>query len=261
MALSPKERMKIPRQKMPEQEPQKRAHNFEEVPLGFEKEVAMTEAARCLECHKPKCIGGCPVEIDIPKFVAQVAEGDFRSAAKTLKEANSLPAICGRVCPQEEQCENNCVLTKRGESVGIGRLERFVADWERQEGGVELPEIAAPTGKKVAIIGSGPPSVVSAAASACSGSSGTSASSNQRRVLRLRIRGSGPRTGSTGTTSRGGRMAFIHLSDRSGAYEITAFSEVLNVSREMLDQSMEAGAPVLVTAEVRSDEIIVRLHG
>jgi glutamate synthase (NADPH/NADH) small chain len=156
MALSPKERMKIPRQKMPEQDPGVRAHNFEEVPLGFDAEVAMLEAARCLECRNPKCVGGCPVEIDIPKFIAEVATGDFRAAARTLKEANSLPAICGRVCPQEEQCENNCVLAKRGESVGIGRLERFVADWERNEEGVELPAIAPATGKKVAIVGSGP---------------------------------------------------------------------------------------------------------
>jgi glutamate synthase (NADPH/NADH) small chain len=156
MGLSPKERMKIPRQKMPEQKPEVRAHNFEEVPLGFDQQVAMLEAARCLECRNPKCVGGCPVEIDIPQFIAQVADGDFRAAAKTLKQSNSLPAVCGRVCPQEEQCENNCVLAKRGESVGIGRLERFVADWERTEGGVELPDIAPATGKKVAIIGSGP---------------------------------------------------------------------------------------------------------
>ena len=156
MALSPKERMKIPRQKMPERDPQERARNFDEVPLGFEEEVAMMEAARCLECRNPKCVGGCPVEIDIPKFVSEVAAGDFRGAAKTLKASNSLPAICGRVCPQEEQCENLCVVAKRGESVGIGRLERFVADWERNQGEVELPEIAPSTGKKVAIIGSGP---------------------------------------------------------------------------------------------------------
>jgi glutamate synthase (NADPH) small chain len=156
MPLTPKERMQIPRQGMPEQAPVKRAHNFEEVALGFDAETAMREAARCLECRQPKCISGCPVEIDIPKFISEVAAGDFRSAARTLKDANSLPAICGRVCPQEEQCENLCVVAKRGESVGIGRLERFVADWEREEGGVELPQIAPATGKKVAIIGSGP---------------------------------------------------------------------------------------------------------
>ncbi len=156
MPLTPKERMKIPRQAMPEQLPENRAHNFEEVALGFDAVTAMREAARCLECRQPKCIAGCPVEIDIPKFIALVAAGDFRNAARTLKDANSLPAICGRVCPQEAQCENNCVVAKRGESVGIGRLERFVADWEREEGGVELPPIAPPTGKKVAIVGSGP---------------------------------------------------------------------------------------------------------
>jgi len=156
MALDRKERMKIPRQAMPEQDPKVRAHNFDEVPLGFEKEIAMREAARCLECRNAKCVAGCPVEIDIPLFIKNVAEGDFRAAARTLKDANSLPAICGRVCPQEEQCENNCVLAKRGESVGIGRLERFVADWERDEGGVELPTVLPPTGKKVAIVGSGP---------------------------------------------------------------------------------------------------------
>jgi glutamate synthase (NADPH/NADH) small chain len=156
MAMDKKERMKIPRQRMPEQEPKVRAHNFNEVPLGFEREIAMLEAARCIECRSPKCVAGCPVEIDIPKFIQEVANGDFRAAARTLKESNSLPAICGRVCPQEEQCENNCVLTKRGESVGIGRLERFVADWERNEGAVELPQIAPPTGKKIAVVGSGP---------------------------------------------------------------------------------------------------------
>jgi glutamate synthase (NADPH/NADH) small chain len=156
MALAKKERMKIPRQKMPEQKPEVRVNNFDEVPVGFDKETAMREAARCLECRNAKCVSGCPVEIDIPKFISQVAEGDLRGASRTLKEANSLPAICGRVCPQEEQCENTCVVAKRGDAVGIGRLERFVADWERDEGGVELPKVALPTGKRVAIVGSGP---------------------------------------------------------------------------------------------------------
>ena len=150
------DKLKIPRQKMPGQSPQERIKNFKEVPFGYTPEMAMTEAERCLQCKKALCVGGCPVEIDIPAFVRLIAEGDFIGAAKELKRNNSLPAICGRVCPQEDQCEKVCVLAKKYESVAIGNLERFAADYEREQGKVEIPETASPTGKKVAIVGSGP---------------------------------------------------------------------------------------------------------
>ncbi|HEX9916593.1 MAG TPA: NAD(P)-binding protein, partial [candidate division Zixibacteria bacterium] len=147
---------KIPRQKMMEQKPGDRIRNFNEVPFGYTSEMAQVEASRCLQCKKPICISGCPVEIDIPTFLKLVAQGDFIGAAKKLKEANSLPAVCGRVCPQEEQCERICVLTKKFQSVGIGNLERFAADFEREQGEVEIPKIEKSTGKRVAIVGSGP---------------------------------------------------------------------------------------------------------
>ena len=147
---------KIPRQKMPEQEPQARARNFQEVPLGYTPEMARLESSRCLSCKKPKCIEGCPVEIDIPAFIDRINKGDYAEAARKLKERNSLPAVCGRVCPQEDQCEKLCIVGKKDEPVGIGRLERFVADWERDKGGVFIPERAPSTGKKVAVVGSGP---------------------------------------------------------------------------------------------------------
>ncbi|TAL17857.1 NADPH-dependent glutamate synthase [bacterium] len=152
--MAPKE--KILRQPMPEQEPKVRARNFEEVPFGYSKETAMKEASRCLQCKKPKCREGCPVEVLIPDFIGKIAEGDFAAAARILKDKNSLPAVCGRVCPQESQCEVKCVVGKKEEPVAIGRLERFAADWERNEGGVTIPPIAAKTGKKVAVIGAGP---------------------------------------------------------------------------------------------------------
>ena len=154
--LSKKERMAIPRQGMPEQEPQVRAHNFDEVPHGYPAETAIREATRCLECKKPKCIDGCPVNIDIPAFVTRVAAGDFRGAIRTIKQTNMLPAICGRVCPQETQCEEVCVLGLKHDPVAIGRLERFCADWERASGEVELPEVGPSTGKRVAVVGAGP---------------------------------------------------------------------------------------------------------
>ncbi|MGQ9509993.1 MAG: NADPH-dependent glutamate synthase [Thermodesulfobacteriota bacterium] len=147
---------KIPRQKMPEQDPKVRAKNFNEVPYGYPPEVAQLEASRCLQCKKPKCVEGCPVEIDIPAFIKLIYEGDFIGAARKLKERNSLPAICGRVCPQEDQCEKFCVVGKKDQPVAIGRLERFAADWERTKGEVTLPEKAPATGKKVAVVGSGP---------------------------------------------------------------------------------------------------------
>ncbi len=151
-----KERLKIPRQPMPEQEAKVRARNFEEVPLGYTPETAKLEALRCIQCKTPACVEGCPVEIDIPGFIALVAEGDFIGAAKKIKETNALPAVCGRVCPQESQCEILCVRGKKAEPVAVGRLERFVADYERAQGAVSIPKIAASTGKKIAIVGSGP---------------------------------------------------------------------------------------------------------
>jgi len=147
---------KIPRQPMPEQEPKVRAKNFEEVPFGYSPEIAMREASRCIQCKNPGCMAGYPVEIDIPAFINRVKEGDFKGAIAKIKEKNALPAVCGRVCPQEVQCENNCILGKKGEPVAIGRLERFCADWERAQGEVSIPKKEAPTGKRVAVVGSGP---------------------------------------------------------------------------------------------------------
>ncbi|HDS17067.1 MAG TPA: NADPH-dependent glutamate synthase, partial [Proteobacteria bacterium] len=147
---------KLPRHAMPEQAAKVRARNFEEVPFGYSKETAMLEAGRCLRCSKPKCVEGCPVNVKIPEFVGLIADGDFIGAAHKLKETNALPAVCGRVCPQESQCESKCVLGKKGEPVAIGRLERFAADYERSQGRVELPQILPATGKKVAVIGGGP---------------------------------------------------------------------------------------------------------
>jgi glutamate synthase (NADPH/NADH) small chain len=151
-----KEKTKVPRQKMPEQEPRVRARNFDEVPFGYTPELAQLEASRCLQCKKPKCIEGCPVEVEIPAFVKLIKEGDFAGAARKLKERNSLPAVCGRVCPQEDQCEKVCVVGKKDQPVAVGRLERFAADWERTKGEVSIPEKAPATGKKVAVVGSGP---------------------------------------------------------------------------------------------------------
>jgi glutamate synthase (NADPH/NADH) small chain len=161
--LTNKERLKIPRQKMLEQNPDERVRNFKEVPFGLTPELAMREADRCLACPKPKCVAGCPVEVDIPAFVQLVSEGKFTEAARKIKETNALPAICGRVCPQDEQCEAVCILAKKYQSVGIGNLERFVADWEREHDEVEVPELPPPTGKKAAIIGAGPAGLTAAA--------------------------------------------------------------------------------------------------
>ncbi|MFH1882022.1 MAG: NADPH-dependent glutamate synthase [Planctomycetota bacterium] len=151
-----KNKEKIPRQPMPEQAPEDRARNFEEVPYGYTEETAMLEANRCLKCKKPKCIAGCPVNVDIPGFIALVQEGKFIEAAWKVKEQNALPAVCGRVCPQEEQCEIVCVLGVKDEPVAVGRLERFVADYERNSGNIKVPQIPAKTGKRVAIVGAGP---------------------------------------------------------------------------------------------------------
>ncbi len=154
--LTVKERMKIPRNPMIEQDPLERAANFLEVNKGYTAEMAKQEALRCIQCPKPTCVDGCPVNIQIKDFVGLIAEGDFLGAVTKIKEDNALPAICGRVCPQEEQCEQVCIVGKRGEPVAIGNLERFVADYERELGAVEMPKIQPPTGKKVAIVGSGP---------------------------------------------------------------------------------------------------------
>ncbi len=153
---------KLGRQKMPEQEPMVRITNFNEVTLGFTEEQAVEEAKRCLQCKKPKCVEGCPVEVKIPEFVRFIADGGFDSAIKEIKIDNALPAICGRVCPQETQCEQTCVLSKKGASVSIGRLERFVADYERSKG-VKNPSVPEPAGKKVAVVGSGPAGLTAAA--------------------------------------------------------------------------------------------------
>ena len=151
-----KEKEKVPRQPMSEQDPKLRLRNFEEVPFGYSPETAMVEASRCLQCKNPSCMPGCPVEIDIPAFIASIKECDFAGSIAKLKEKNVLPAVCGRVCPQELQCEKVCILGKKGDPVAIGRLERFAADWERAQGEVSIPEKEAPTGKKIAVVGSGP---------------------------------------------------------------------------------------------------------
>ncbi len=144
------------RAKMPEQPPEVRARNFEEVPYGLSSELAIAEAERCLGCKKPLCVQGCPVEVKIPEFIGLIKEGEFAAAARKIKETNALPAVCGRVCPQEIQCEAKCILGKKFEPVAIGHLERFCADFERENGLTEIPEAAPPTGSKVAVIGSGP---------------------------------------------------------------------------------------------------------
>jgi glutamate synthase (NADPH/NADH) small chain len=155
-AESKKDRMRIPRQKMREQEPDLRRRNFHEVNLGLTAEMAKIEALRCLQCPKPRCVEGCPVGIRIKEFVGLVAEGKFDEAVKIVKIDNLLPAICGRVCPQEEQCEIQCVLAKKGQSVAIGNLERFVADFERDYGLMTAERTKRKTGKRVAVVGSGP---------------------------------------------------------------------------------------------------------
>jgi len=160
--LTPAERLKIPRQPMPEQPAEQRIRGFAEVALGYPPEVAVLEAQRCLSCKTPKCVDGCPVQIDIPGFVKLIAERDFKGAARKLREFSDLPAVCGRVCPQEEQCEKFCLLGKRGKPLAIGRLERFAADCERADTERGLPKLAPRKGKKVAIVGSGPAGLTAA---------------------------------------------------------------------------------------------------
>jgi glutamate synthase (NADPH/NADH) small chain len=156
--------MTVPRQHMRELTVEERLKGFREVALGYTEESARIEAERCLQCKVPHCIPGCPVNIDIPRFVKQIAEGDFRAAVETIKKDNFMPAICGRVCQQENQCEAVCVLAKKYEPVAVGRLERFVADWESEHsnGKMRLPALPPPTGHKVGVIGSGPAGLTAA---------------------------------------------------------------------------------------------------
>ena len=146
---------RIPRVPVREQDPKVRATNFEEVCYGYDAQEAQLEASRCLNCKNPRCVGACPVSVKIPQFISLVASGDFAGAAAVIAEDSSLPAVCGRVCPQETQCEGSCILGVKGEPVAIGKLERFVADWNRENGGVK-PVVAPANGHKVAVIGSGP---------------------------------------------------------------------------------------------------------
>ena len=159
---SPK-KIDLQRREMPKQEPEIRSHNFSEVALGYTPELAMEEARRCLQCKKPFCVYNCPVQINIPSFIAAVAQGDFSLGVQILKNKNLLPSVCGRVCPQEEQCEKDCSLVKRGGQIAIGRLERFLGDWAASQSQVSLPQIPASTGKKVAIVGGGPAGLTAAA--------------------------------------------------------------------------------------------------
>ena len=141
---------------MPEQPPGIRSKNFSEVPLGYTPEMAQTEAARCIQCKKPGCVTGCPVGVQIPEFLKLLQEGNFTAAAQKIKETNALPAVCGRVCPQESQCEAQCILGKKSQPVAIGCCERFAADYEREQGLAVLPKKQPSNGKKVAVIGAGP---------------------------------------------------------------------------------------------------------
>lgn len=147
---------------MPEQPAGERRKNFNEVALGYTKEDALAEASRCLACKEPKCVEGCPVNVDIPGFIQLICEENFEGAIERIKATNALPAICGRVCPQESQCEAHCVLGKKGQPVAIGRLERFCADYEREKG-VKSLQVMPPTGKRVAVVGSGPAGLTAAA--------------------------------------------------------------------------------------------------
>ena len=165
--LTPKDRTAIPQMEMPHRDPKERARIMDEVTYGFSKEQAVVEANRCLQCKNPTCVEGCPVNVDIPGFIGQIAKGEFKAAINIIKRTSLLPAICGRVCPQEKQCQKTCMVGKiykdAERAVSIGRLERFVADWERQYKFVSIPEIAEKTGKKVAVIGSGPAGLTVAA--------------------------------------------------------------------------------------------------
>ena len=157
-------KLNLNRVAMPRQAPKKRAKNFNEVALGYSLKQAQEEASRCIQCPKRNCVEGCPVEVDIPDFIKAIREGDMPEAVKVLKSKNALPGICGRVCPQESQCEATCTLAKKEAPIAIGRLERFVADWERENMKAAKPSNPAkPTGKKIAVVGSGPAGLTAAA--------------------------------------------------------------------------------------------------
>jgi glutamate synthase (NADPH/NADH) small chain len=149
-------KLDLERRSMPKQQPFERIKNFDEVALGYPEDLAVEEASRCLVCKKPLCREGCPVAIDIPGFIQCIVERRFSDGVKRIKETNALPAVCGRVCPQEDQCEKVCALGKKGDPCAIGRLERFLADWEAASGEIGRPDMAPATGRKVAIVGSGP---------------------------------------------------------------------------------------------------------
>ena len=158
----PKPKIKKEAVEMRKQEPKVRAKNFNEVALGYSEEEALEEASRCLQCVKPQCVEGCPVTVPIPQFIKCLREGKYGEGIKVIKTKNALPAVCGRVCPQEEQCQAKCVMGKIGQAVSVGRLERYLADWERDHG-ADAPEKAPSTGKKVAVIGAGPAGLTVAA--------------------------------------------------------------------------------------------------
>jgi glutamate synthase (NADPH/NADH) small chain len=161
--------LKLNRVEMPKQDPLTRAKNFLEVALGYSGEEALTEASRCIQCPRRSCVSGCPVNVDIPEFIKALRDGDMPAAARILKNKNKLSGICGRVCPQETQCEQTCVLAKRGAPIAIGRLERYVADWASRQEKKELPQKLPPTGKKAAIVGAGPAGLTCAADLAVAG--------------------------------------------------------------------------------------------
>ena len=157
-------KLNLNRVPMPRQNPRVRGRNFNEVALGYSLQQAQEEASRCIQCPKRSCIEGCPVEIEIPDFIKALRDGDMPEAVRILKSKNSLPGICGRVCPQETQCESTCSLAKKGAPIAIGRLERFVADWERaNKGSLDPPLVSEPSGKQVAVVGSGPAGLTAAA--------------------------------------------------------------------------------------------------
>jgi glutamate synthase (NADPH/NADH) small chain len=165
--LKPKDRLAIPPQEMPSQAPDERVANMDEVALGYTEDQVKVESLRCLQCANAPCVKGCPVGIDIPRFIAKAAEGDFAASVSVIKESSMLPSICGRVCPQESQCQLTCTVGKSLKSidkaVNIGRIERYVADWESSTGKRKNPEVAPSTGKKVCVVGSGPASITAAA--------------------------------------------------------------------------------------------------
>jgi glutamate synthase (NADPH/NADH) small chain len=175
--MTPKERLAIPAQEMPNQDPIARGRNMSEVALGYTEEQARLEAERCLGCKNEPCVNGCPVRVPIPRFIAEIQKGDFKAAVDVIKETNLLPSVCGRVCPQEKQCQEQCTVGKSLKSVdkavAIGRLERFVSDWERNNNKVTPPAVKPSTGKKVAVVGSGPAGLTVAADCAREGHSVT----------------------------------------------------------------------------------------